>query len=32
MEDETEIMFQSSMGFDVKEKLHSVYLRTNNLN
>lgn len=32
MEDEVQIMFQSTVGFDIKEKLHSVYLRTNNIN
>lgn len=32
MEDEVQIMSQSTVGFDIKEKLHSVYLRTNNLN
>lgn len=31
MEDEEQIIFQSTVGFDIKEKLHSVYLRTNNL-
>lgn len=25
MEDEMQIMFQSAMGFDIKEQLHSVY-------
>lgn len=32
MEDEVQIIFQSTMGFDIKKKLHSIYLRTNNLN
>lgn len=32
MEDEMQIMLQSTVGFDIREQLHSVYLRTNNLN
>lgn len=32
MEDEVQIIFQPTVGFDIKEKLHSVHLRTNNLN
>lgn len=32
MEDEMQIMFQSTVGFDIKEQLHTVYLRISNLN
>lgn len=31
MEGVIQIMFQSTMVFDIKEKLHSVYLKANNL-
>lgn len=32
MEDEIQIMFQSTVVFDIKEQLHCVYLKTNNPN